>query len=95
MYDWVHPEDGQGRIILDCRDDRKLAVPDSGYIALGPTYTEASDVVYVPPYVFMPFVFRKQDGNFVLVGGSGVQEIMHGEALEHPGMTSLEDLVLE
>jgi hypothetical protein len=85
MYDWVHPEDGQGRIILDCRDDRKLAVPDSGYTALGPTYTEASDVVYVPPYVFMPFVSRKQDDNFVQLGSPVYRKSCTGRRLNIQG----------
>jgi hypothetical protein len=74
MYDWVYTENGQARIILDCCDDPKLAVLDSGYIALVPTYTEVSDMVYVLPGVSVPFVFEKQDDNFVLLGSAMYKE---------------------
>jgi hypothetical protein len=85
----------QAQIVLDHCDDRKFAVLDSGYIALVPIYTEVANMVYVLPGASVPFVFRKQSDHFVLVGECYVQGIMHGEALENPGMSAMELLVLE
>jgi hypothetical protein len=85
----------QAQIVLDHCNDRKFAVLDSGYIALVPIYTEVSDMVYVLPDASVPFVFRKQNDHFVLVGECYVQGITHGEALENPGMSAMELLVLE
>jgi hypothetical protein len=88
----------QADIVLDHCNDRRLAVLDSGYIALVPIYTEVSDLEYVLPSASVPFAFRKQSDYFVLVGECCVRGIMPGEPLDDPGMASLnplEDLVLE
>jgi hypothetical protein len=87
--------DIQAQIVLDHCDDGKFAVLDSGYIALVPIYTEVSDMVYVLPGASVPFVFRKQNDHFVLVGECYVQGITHGEALENSGMSAMELLGLE
>jgi hypothetical protein len=96
IMDGFAPSDKvQAETILNHCDDRRLAVLDTGYIALVPACSEITDVVYVLPGVSVPFVFRKQDDHFILLGECFVQAIVHGEAREDLDMSVLEDLVLE
>jgi hypothetical protein len=96
IMDGFAPSDKvQAETILNHCDDRRLAVLDTGYIALVPACSKITDVVYVLPGVSVPFVFRKQDDHFILVGECFVQAIVHGEAREDLDMSVLEDLVLE
>jgi hypothetical protein len=87
--------DRQLERVLKCCDQCKLVIFDNGLMGLVPAYTKVSDVVYVIPGATVPFVFRKQDGHYLLVGECYVQGIMDGEACIDVDISSMEQLVLE
>jgi hypothetical protein len=81
--------------ILECCDQRKFAILDNGLMALVPTYTEVTDVVYVLPGTSVPLLLRRKKGHYVLVAECYVQGIMHGEARDEVEESSMEQLILE
>jgi hypothetical protein len=89
-----HSYGRQASRMLQCCDQRKLAILDNGLMALVPTYTEFTDVVYIIPGTTVPLLLRKKKDHHVLVSECYVQGIMHGEARERAEESSMEQLVL-
>jgi hypothetical protein len=80
--------------MLQCCDQRKLAILDNGLMALVPTYTELTDVVYIIPGMTVPLLLRRKRDHYVIVSECYVQGIMHGEARDKAEESSMEQLLL-
>lgn len=83
------------RHIYNCCLERRLAVLNTGMLALVPEHTELSDVIYVLHGASFPFVLRKHGNNYKLVGDCFVQGIMYGEAVDGVDVSSMETVILE
>ena len=73
--------------ILLASTGRRMLVCQKGYIGLGPSHTEAKDVVYVikgspVPYILRPVKDKNQSDTFKFIGECYIHGIMNGEAVE-------------
>jgi hypothetical protein len=66
---------------LTCRN-RRLFVTTGGHLGLGPWQAQPGDILCVLGGADMPFIIRKEDSRFRLVGECYVDDIMNGEAVE-------------
>lgn len=62
--------------------ERSFFTTNTGYMGLGPAYTEIGDVVCAIPPVNVPFILRPKGNRYQLVGESFVLGIMDGEAIQ-------------
>jgi Heterokaryon incompatibility protein (HET) len=69
---------------------RRLFYSKKGYFGLGPAVMQPGDIVCVLFGAQVPFILRRKDSRYQLVGESYVHGIMHGEAIK-----MLEDCELE
>ena len=61
---------------------RRLFYSKKGYFGLGPAVMRPGDIVCVLFGAQVPFILRRKDSRYQLVGESYVHGIMHGEAIE-------------
>jgi hypothetical protein len=66
---------------LTCHN-RRLFVTTGGHLGLGPWQAQPGDILCVLGGADMPFIIRKEDSRFRLVGECYVDDIMNGEAVE-------------
>ncbi|KAI0421469.1 heterokaryon incompatibility protein 6 [Xylaria grammica] len=63
---------------------RGFATTQAGYIGLVPPCAEVGDLIVVVLGATVPYVVRKAQGGFLLVGDAFVHGLMYGEVLERP-----------
>lgn len=62
--------------------NRKFIVTREGRMGIGPTGTESGDLIFVLFGGGVPYILRRQDSAFLLVGESYVRGLMGGEAVQ-------------
>ncbi|KAJ9640022.1 hypothetical protein H2199_006256 [Coniosporium tulheliwenetii] len=61
---------------------RKLFISKKGYLALGPEVLQEGDLCCILYGAKMPFILRRRDDHYILLGESYIHGIMRGEAME-------------
>ncbi|KAF5541072.1 heterokaryon incompatibility het-6 [Fusarium mexicanum] len=78
------PDPAEGDIFAiavdDAGTDRVLYLTEKGYLGLGPARTEVGDDVSLIAGAHVPFVLRKGNQGWILVGETYVHGVMYGEA---------------
>lgn len=67
---------------LDYCLGRRFFITATGRMGLGPGSIEADDIVVVLRGGRWPFILRKEDNHYLLLGSAYVHGIMHGEAVQ-------------
>jgi hypothetical protein len=75
---------------------RRFSITKKGHFGLAPKAAKKGDKVVVLLGADVPFIMRKVDETFQVVGEAYIDGIMHGEAVKqvHLGMNEVQDLVL-
>ncbi|EON62965.1 hypothetical protein W97_02191 [Coniosporium apollinis CBS 100218] len=63
-------------------DRRRLFISKRGYLGLGPRVLQEGDLCCILYGATMPFILRRRDDHYILLGQSYIHGIMRGEAME-------------
>ncbi|KAH7180472.1 heterokaryon incompatibility protein-domain-containing protein [Fusarium sp. MPI-SDFR-AT-0072] len=86
------PEEGDIFAIAadDAGADQVLFVTEKGYLGPGPTRTEVGDFVSLIAGAHVPFVLRKVDQGWILVGETFLHGVMYGEVARKRDLQKIE-----